>query len=341
LRKKLFSALVAVIFLVSICSFVPLVRANVSRVPGVKAGDWAKYTVLYNYTTNDTNPIYFNPSFEDLEYCKMEIPSVVGTNVTYRIVYHYFNGTEMAWSSWVDVSTGATYYGSSGTGPVIAANLTAGDQVYLNSYSPMLNKTETGTYVGSQREVNCLCMVQNYSSSYQREYMNVSYCWDRSSGIFAEIYENVTMVNISEGYFTHLEISLVISETNIWQPTPTIAAHVFITPRMINLRSGGRWIQAIIQLPAHVNARNVDPSTIRMNGTVPIAGKPIVIGRWLIVKFDRSKVASLIQESIRLGGFRTVTLTITGSLRNGSIFRGSDRIVVMSIPPLFRAFNAT
>lgn len=29
------------------------VEAAVARVPGVHAGDWAKYEVIYNYTTND------------------------------------------------------------------------------------------------------------------------------------------------------------------------------------------------------------------------------------------------------------------------------------------------
>lgn len=339
MRKNLFSVLVAVIFLVSICGFVPLARAYVSRVPGVETGDWAKYAVSYNYTTNSSNPIYVNPPFDDLEYFRMDILSVVGTNVTYQIAYHYLNGTEIAMSGWLDVSTGATYYGSSGAGPIIAANLTAGDQVYLNQYSPVVNTTETGTYAGSQRGVNCLSMIQNFNYSYVWEYMENSVCWDRLSGIFVTMSENLTMIDSSRGYYTHFELSLMITETNIWQPTPTIVAHVFITPRVLNLKSGGRWIQAIIQLPARVNARDVDPSTIRMNGTVPIAGRPVVIGRWLMVKFDRSRVASFIQGSIRLGRFRTVTLTLTGSLRSGSVFRGSDRIVVMSIPPVFRPFS--
>lgn len=339
MRKKLFSALIVIIFLVSVCESVPLARADVSRVSGVEAGDWAKYAVSYNYTTNSSSPIYINPSFDDVEYVKMDILSVVGTNVTYQIAYHYFNGTEIAMSGWLDVSTGATYYGSSGTGPIIAANLTAGDQVYLNQYSPVLNTTMMGTYAGSQREVNCLNMLQNFTYSYVSQEIEMNACWDRLSGIFVAISENFTMFDSSQGYYTHYEFSFMITETNIWQPAPTIAAHVFITPRMLNLRSGGRWIQAIIQLPARVNARDVDPSTIMMNDTVPIAGRPVVIGRWLIVKFDRSRVASFIQGSIRLGRFRAVTLTLTGSLRSGSVFRGSDRIMVMSIPPVFRTFN--
>jgi len=48
-------------------------------------------------------------------------------------------------------------------GPIVGANLTAGDKVYLNPYSPTINSTVTAFYAGLEREVNCVVMKVNVS----------------------------------------------------------------------------------------------------------------------------------------------------------------------------------
>jgi hypothetical protein len=325
--------LAVIILSMSVFGSVPLAAAGTVRVPGVKAGDWAKYAFSFNQTSNVPNQTNIYPMFADLEYFKMEIQSVVNTNVTYQFIMHYRNGTEVKTSEWLDVSNGTTSYGTLLYGPIIAANLTAGDKVYLNQYNTVLNTTETGIYAGDQRVVNCLMIDQSISIPYssQYTYIDMDFRWDQMSGIFVEVKENMTQIDTSKNYRTQVDIRLVITETDIWKPLLTMAAHVFIFPRIINLESRGKWILAFIRLPDHVNARDVVQSTIRMNGTIPIVGKPVIIaGRWLIVRFDRSEVASFILKNIGAGGrLRVVTLTITGTLREGSMFSGSDKIIII------------
>jgi hypothetical protein len=301
-----------------------------TRTAGVKPGDWAKYDVYFNYSTNDPNPpIHFNPPFEELEYYKLGVESVVSGNVTYKTTAHYLNGTEFSTVGWVDVSSGAANYGLSTMGPIIGANLTAGDKVYLNQYSATLNSTETGIYVGAQRQVNCLIVNQSLVSQPQVSFMNNAARWDRISGIIVNLNESLTIFRGSPNLVTSVNIRLTMKETNIWAPTPTMTIKVFILPRAENLKSRGKWIMAIIELPRTVRAKDVDFSSIRINATIPIVGKPIIIGkRWLLVKFDRSEVIQYIFENTNLQRRRLtrIELTITGKLLNGQVFQGTDRI---------------
>jgi len=306
-----------------------------TRAAGVKAGDWAKYAASVNYTTNDPNPLVNIPEIEDLEYYKETILSVVGTNVTYETIMHFRNGTEMSMPNCIDVSSGEMNYGAvTGFGPVIAANLTAGDRVYLNQFAPTLNTTEMGTYAGSQREVNCLHISQNLTYPYStvQQYFEFDFCWDRASGMFVAVNETVLFTDSDKGYTTSISIRLIITETNIWNPTPAIAARVFIAPRVINLKCEGKWILALIKLPCNYSAKDVDLASIKMNGTISVAGKAIIIAKhWLMVKFNRSEVSSYILSNVRLGKkLISVTLTITGKLRDGLIFEGSDRIMAIA-----------
>lgn len=335
--KNTFTVIAVTFLLINIFGSIPSAKADTVRAAGVKAGDWAKYAFSYNYTTNDTsmgpNP-YFNPPFIDLEYYRMEIQSVVGTNLTYQVIMHYRNGTETKMYSWIDVSTGMVNYGSlTGYGAIVAANLTAGDKVYLNQFAPTLNTTETGIYAGSQRVVNRLRIDQssNYPYSSQSLLMDVDFRWDQMSGIFVAFNENLTAIDTNKGYVTRLEISLIITETSVWKPALVIAADVLILPRVLKLQSDGKWIIAFIQLPDQVKAREVDPSTITINGTIHTTGKPIIMGKkWLLAKFDRSDVASFILGKDYAGRrFRVVMLTITGKLRDGSLFSGSDKIIIV------------
>jgi hypothetical protein len=337
LSRRLICALSAVLLLMSsYCAAYP-VRADVARVPGVKAGDWVKYAVFVNYTTDNPNSSVQPSQFEDLEYYKVIIMSVVNTNVTYDTILHSRNGTEMSMLSWIDVSSGEMNYGAVAEfGPLIAANLTAGDKVYLNQFAPTLNTTESGIYAGSEREVNCLYISQNltYPSSPLQEYFEYDLCWDRASGIFVAINETAIMTDLGRGYTTFITLKLVITETNLWSPTPSVAVRVFIAPKVIHLRSEGKWILTLIKLPCNYSARDVAVASIKMNGTISVAGKAIIIAEhWLLVKFDRSEVSSYILSNVRsIRRLICITLTITGTLTDGSMFQGSDKIVAIADP---------
>lgn len=324
------------LFLISGCYVTSPVSAGTARIPGVAAGNWAKYGVTFNYSTNDPKPPMISPSLGEIEYYKLEIQSVTNSNVTYQTIMHFKNGTEMSILGWIDVSSGQTNYGLTGFGPIIAANLTAGDKLYLNSYSVTINATTVGTYAGDQREVNWFHITQNFTYPYSQQTQLVSYSifWDKMSGIFVLMNESIAFVDTAKGYTTNMTIGLIITETNIWEPVPAIAAEVFIFPRFINLKSNGKWLLAFIELPKGYKAKNIDLSTVVMNGTIHVKGKTMIIGkRLLIVKFDGSEVISLVKNSTHSKTkFIIVTLTITGKLSDGSMFQGSDKVVAFYPP---------
>lgn len=330
--KRTVFTVVVIVFLICGCCTVSPISAQPSRVPGVQAGDWAKYDLAFNYSTNDPNPPMPAPPLADIEYYKLEVQSVVSTNITYQTIVHYRNGTEMSMPAWVDVSSGQINYGVSSYGIIIAANLTAGDKIYDNSFAVTINATATGTYAGNQREVNRLDLIQNSTYPYypqQTQFMEIKSLWDKMSGILVALNESVAFTDIAKGYSTSVNMSLIITETNIWSPVPAVAVEVSISPRFINLKSNGKWILAFVGLPEGYKAKNVEISTVVMNGTIPVEGKAMIIGkRWLLVRFDGDEVISLIMSSTYSESkFITVTLTITGKLRDGTMFQGSDKVI--------------
>ena len=69
-------------------------------------------------------------------------------------------------------------------------------------------------------------------------------------------------------YRTHLFSRLVISKTNIWAPIGIVHVRVMFFPRFLNLRSRGRWVICIIELPEGYRVKDVDLSSLRLNGIV-------------------------------------------------------------------------
>jgi hypothetical protein len=333
LSKKAFVTMAVMLILISSCYVVSTVNAETTRVPGVAEGDWAIYDVTFDFTTNDPNPPILSPFFGEIEYVRVDVLSVVGTNVTYQSIMHFENGTELSAVSWLNVSSGETEYGFTGIGVFIAANLTAGDELYLNPFWSMtINDTTVGTYAGDQREANWFCLTQNFTYPYSQQTQSISYSilWDKLSGIFVLMNESVSIIDAAKGYITNMTVSFIITETNIWKPEPAIVAKVFIVPRFINLKSCGKWLLALIEVPKGYKAKDIDLSTIVMNGTIPIKGKAMIIGkRLLLVRFDRSEVISLITNSNSWKTrtkFIIVTLTVSGKLKDGSMFQGSDKV---------------
>jgi parallel beta-helix repeat protein len=107
------------------------------------------------------------------------------------------------------------------------------------------------------------------------------------------------------------------------------AATVDIDPDTLNLKSQGKWITASIELPEGYDVADINVSTMLSNGTVPVdPNAPTAIGDYdgdgipdLMVKFNRTAVSNLIlSQGIMTGN---VTLTITGQLHDGTVFKGS------------------
>jgi len=124
----------------------------------------------------------------------------------------------------------------------------------------------------------------------------------------------------------------------------SISATVDITPDTLNLKSKGKWITCRIELPEGYNVSDIDPNTIRLNGSIRVdpfwvdklceSVTPLltVFARTqarddgvshLMVKFNRTAVEEfIVAQGITNGN---VTLTITGEV-DGTFFEGSDII---------------
>jgi hypothetical protein len=121
-----------------------------------------------------------------------------------------------------------------------------------------------------------------------------------------------------------------------------IKASVEFKPEVLNLKSKGQWITCFIRLPEGYNVSDIDVSTIMLNGTIPAEKTEVILdysGRvvGLMVKFDRARVTQLILDSIHPGWKETtVKLTVTGSLKDGTQFQGSDKIKIIKHPCHYR-----
>jgi len=112
-------------------------------------------------------------------------------------------------------------------------------------------------------------------------------------------------------------------------------------PDTLNLKSKGSVVTVYIEFPEGYDVADINVSTIMLNRTVPAELSPTAIGDCdndtvpdLMVKFDRAKLISYILANVNMTQLMeersmTVTLTITGKLKNGTPFQGSDTIKVI------------
>ena len=112
-------------------------------------------------------------------------------------------------------------------------------------------------------------------------------------------------------------------------PTGSLAAEVRITPRTINLKSHGRWVEGRIELPQAFAPEEIVLSTVELDDTVradldhwTIEDGDMDGVRELVVKFDRA----LFQKVIPQGEY--VEVTVTGEVRNRT-FEGTDTVRVI------------
>jgi hypothetical protein len=118
--------------------------------------------------------------------------------------------------------------------------------------------------------------------------------------------------------------------------TLEIVARVRVHPNCLNLRSRGKWVTCSIELPERRNVHRIDISTVVLNLVIPANQERARsencddVSR-LIVKFDRQAVIDMI---LRRSGFKerfgTVTLTVTGKLVDGTLFKGSCSIKIIA-----------
>ena len=143
-------------------------------------------------------------------------------------------------------------------------------------------------------------------------------------------YYNTSLVDSSDKQmeFIRVDFSVRVSTPRM------IAAMVVFTPSVLNLRSLGRWITALVELPKGYNVKEADLSTIMVNETIRPASVHLHFGKrsCLIIKFERKAIIDMTMGSHRCGRghrFERVTLTVAGRLKNGEFFQGSDTLAII------------
>lgn len=328
--KKLILGIMLILLLSVFAFDIQQAKAEQWKV-GVKVGDWAKYDYLLNYTSNDPDPMIHPPppGFEDVEYVMVLVQNIYDTIITFDGIIRFKNGTETVTVVEVDVAYNETV--SMGTPFFVAANLTAGDPLQPFPYSPIINATLFRTYAGMEREVNYIGSTKNTIGPYRYEgSIQMEMYWDRLSGILTEMNQTMTYTNIPEGYVTQLWMYLELIETNIWEPVHTIATVKF-SPRVLNLRSRGNWIHAMIKFPKEYDVSDIDLSTIMLDGITAEPTPRTIGGKGLIATFDRQTVIEILRDS-QLDRVEIVEFTITGKFKDGTPFSGIGTIKVISVP---------
>ena len=184
----------------------PALVQAVDYIPGVKVGDWIKYSSSVTYSGNGTEP-YSITEEKKIDWLRMEVENVSGTIVYVNTTVHYNNGTQILQNSTVDVSGSSQY--SSGFF-LIAANLRSGDAI-TTQLNLVINQTITKTYVSARRNVN----VVNVTTLYQGQTSTTTIYFDQSTGFLVEIYSKSPDYSNPGAYS---ELSVRATQTNMWSP---------------------------------------------------------------------------------------------------------------------------
>jgi hypothetical protein len=123
-------------------------------------------------------------------------------------------------------------------------------------------------------------------------------------------------------------------------PPPYVAripATVDIKPEAYNMQRQANQVTAFIELPEGYDVRDINVSTLLLDGIFSARPKPTEVGDYdhdgvpdLMVKFDVSalhsetNIAGLASER-----FMSVTVAVTGRLHDGTLFQGTDTIKII------------
>jgi len=178
------------------------------RYVGVKVGDWAKLDL----NLQGSPPENLFVGFAEYEWCKFEVQSISGTNITLAHTIHCYNGTEFSVTSYNDVKYDGGFWW------IIAKDLNPGDRIYDKPHEILgdlfLNGTISRVYVGVSREINYVNFtVPDYillGIPYTEHEENFTYrfYWDRATGVLCEF-------SISGSSWS---FSGIMSETNVFTP---------------------------------------------------------------------------------------------------------------------------
>jgi hypothetical protein len=97
---------------------------------------------------------------------------------------------------------------------------------------------------------------------------------------------------------------------------------LMVTPRTLNRRSRGQWVQAQLVFRQGVPAARVSVPSLRLNGVLPAAAVVSAQGERLTVKFDREALERLLPAAVE------VPVWVTGTV-GGVPFEARDLLRVI------------
>jgi hypothetical protein len=183
MRRKRISAIILAFVAVLALSNAALAQLSV----GVKKGDWIEYNVTY--TGSPT-------AGHDVDWARMEITDVQGTNISVNITSRFPNGTTENTTSTLNLKTGHLIDDF-----IIPANLKAGD-TFLdeNLGNVTISKAEQHQYAGATRTVL-------YASTNTNTYV-----WDQTTGVSVE----------GTAQTVDYSIHTKVANTNMWQQSSAL-----------------------------------------------------------------------------------------------------------------------
>lgn len=191
--------------------------ASAERTVGVKEGDWIKYgdfQALWGSDDPEAEPWQGLIDVNQTEWVKNEVIAISGTNITFRSVTQFKDGTSVPFISSVDVRTGLGI----GNFTFVSAGLAPGDSLYdsFEFLGDRINETIPSTYAGLTRQTNHINATFVDASEYVVMVSN-NY-WDKATGILVE--RRVSFLHKDGGYITWATLWDKMIDNNIWIGVP-------------------------------------------------------------------------------------------------------------------------
>ncbi len=177
---------------------------------GVHSGDWIQYgNVTASRSAGD---------FNQTQWLKGTVQTIIGTSVTLNALSHYTNGTEKTQIFTGDLATGSGNL----TFILIPSGLGKGDRFLMNfgqgasTQTVTINNTATRSYAGASRTVDL------YNSSMSSTYSDTTSTskflvyWDQATGLLVEISFFFAITGSCGAYCTSSNFSFSAIQTSLW-----------------------------------------------------------------------------------------------------------------------------
>jgi len=241
------------------------------------------------------------------------VEKVSSTYVTLQSVTHYKNSTTLTAILYGDLFTGIGNL----TFGLIAGGLSAGDQVWVGTYTPKISSTAFMTYLGVPRSVNIFNTTYSMPFGQGFAVLSQEYVWDQTSGIALEYKDqNLYPGTISEGGYAEYS-DVRIQSTNIF--SNPVSPDFTVTASTASASAGSLAISTITigavneftdtvgltdTVPSGLNCNQISPGTVTGYGTASLSCKSPIPGMYNV---------TVIASSGPTSHTATTTITITAT----------------------------